>query len=63
MSYNIAKYVIGWRFNDPHDGVKMYLKPFSCSPPMRRFEYLTLKMKVKNIEDLDESWQTNDPDL
>ena len=33
MSYNIAKYVIGWRFNDLHDGVQKlaFLGPAICS--------------------------------
>ena len=55
MSYNIAKYVIGWRLVKK---IADLSQTVSCNSPMRRFEYLILKMKVKNVEDVDENWQT-----
>ena len=38
MSYDIAEYVSGWRFNGLHDDDKwrICLKPFSYGEPMRR---------------------------
>ena len=32
-----------------------------CTCRCIRFEYLTLEMKVKNVEDLDENWQGDVP--
>ena len=54
MSYTSAQYVTGWRFKGPHDGekIRIYLKPFSCRPPIRRYESVKLKMKVKDVENL-----------
>ena len=37
MSYNIAAYIIRWRFNGLHGGKNgVYFKPFTFDPPMRR---------------------------
>ena len=35
QSYNIAEYVIGWRFDGQHDGEKIaeLCQTVSCSPP------------------------------